>query len=417
MKFENVSLLLSTLRDKLEEFGSTIVQRGQVVEKQKGVVRTNCMDCLDRTNVCQSSFARHVLDMQLKAEGFDMDAQVDQQTTWFNTLWADNGDAVSKQYASTAAMKGDYTRTKKRDYRGALNDLSLSLARFYSGMVNDYFSQTAIDFLLGNVNERVFEEFEADMMTKDPAISVAKLREQAIELCQKRVVADESEEVHGAWALISPHVSDTIKSLPMEEVVLLLTDAALYVCRFDWNMDKVSSFERVDLRNITGIKLGTYITSIVSPSHMDASKNVGFVVAYQPGKADVVRTNTRTSSTRGEIAPIKDPEPGNEKNRPLNLVDFFTYKAQPPAEKKLAFKAPYVNSSTTVSTEHETELQQITTIASEIARLTKESRLYKRGEEHQELIQKEDIISLEEAKKNTGLLEQLGHSIKRLVWA
>jgi len=417
MKFENVSLLLSTLREKLEESGSTTVQRGRVVEKQKGVVRTNCMDCLDRTNVCQSSFARHMLDVQLKAEGFDMDAQVDQQTTWFNTLWADNGDAVSKQYASTAAMKGDYTRTKKRDYRGALNDLSLSLARFYSGMVNDYFSQTAIDFLLGNVNERVFEEFEADMMTKDPAISVAKLREQAIELCQKRVVADESEEVHGAWALISPHVSDTIKSLPMEEVVLLLTDAALYVCRFDWNMDKVSSFERVDLRNVTGIKLGTYITSTVSPSHMDASKNVGFVVTYQPGKADVVRTNTRTSSTRGEIAPSKDPEPGNEKNRPLSFVDFFTYKAQPPAEKKLAFKAPYVDSSTTVNTEHETELQQITTIASEIGRLTKESRLYKRGEENQELIQKEHIISLEEAKKNTGLLEQLGHSIKRLVWA
>ncbi|KAG9252074.1 SacI domain protein [Emericellopsis atlantica] len=417
MKFENVSLLLSTLRGKLEEFGSTTVQHGQVVEKQKGVVRTNCMDCLDRTNVCQSSFARHMLDMQLKAEGFDMDAQVDQQTTWFNTLWADNGDAVSKQYASTAAMKGDYTRTKKRDYRGALNDLSLSLARFYSGMVNDYFSQTAIDFLLGNVNERVFEEFEADMMTKDPAISVTKLREQAIELCQKRVVADESEEIHGAWALISPHVSDTVKSLPMEEVVLLLTDAALYVCRFDWNMDKVSSFERVDLRNVTGIKLGTYITSTVSPSHMDASKNVGFVVTYQPGKADVVRTNTRTSSTRGEIAPSKDPEPGNEKNRPLSFVDFFTYKTQPPAEKKLAFKAPYVDSSTTVNTKHETELQQITTIANEIGRLTQESRLYKRGEEHQELIQKEDIISLEEAKKNTGLLEQLGHSIKRLVWA
>jgi hypothetical protein len=74
-----------------------------------------------------------MLEVQLKSEGFDMDAQVDQQTTWFNTLWADNGDAVSKQYASTAAMKGDYTRTKKRDYRGALNDLSLSLARFYSG--------------------------------------------------------------------------------------------------------------------------------------------------------------------------------------------------------------------------------------------------------------------------------------------
>lgn len=133
MKFENVSLLLSRLRDKLESFGSAKWVDGKLVAKQNGVVRTNCMDCLDRTNVCQSSFARHMLEAQLKDEGVDMSAQADQETSWFNTLWADNGDAVSKQYASTAAMKGDYTRTKKRDYRGALNDLGLSLARFYSG--------------------------------------------------------------------------------------------------------------------------------------------------------------------------------------------------------------------------------------------------------------------------------------------
>lgn len=133
MKFENVSRLLLSLKDKLEEFGSTVEKDGNVVHRQGGVLRTNCMDCLDRTNVCQSSFAKHMLELQLKEEGYDMSAQLDQETTWFNTLWADNGDAVSKQYASTAAMKGDYTRTRKRDYRGALNDLGLSLARFYSG--------------------------------------------------------------------------------------------------------------------------------------------------------------------------------------------------------------------------------------------------------------------------------------------
>jgi hypothetical protein len=133
MKFENVSQLLLRLKDKLEDFGSTTQEGSRLVQKQKGVLRTNCMDCLDRTNVCQSSFAKHMLEVQLKEEGIDVTAQADQETMWFNALWADNGDAVSKQYASTAAMKGDYTRTKKRDYRGALNDLGLSLARFYSG--------------------------------------------------------------------------------------------------------------------------------------------------------------------------------------------------------------------------------------------------------------------------------------------
>lgn len=284
-------------------------------------------------------------------------------------------------------------------------------------MVNDYFSQTAIDFLLGNVNEKVFDEFEADMMTKDPAISITKMREQAIELCQKRVVADEREEFLGGWALLSPNVSDTIKALPMEEVVLLLTDAALYLCRFDWNMDKVSSFERVNLASVTGIKLGTYITSTISPSHADPSRNVGFVIQYQPGKNDVKRTNTRTFSSLGDFAPKKDAEDDREK-RPLSFAGLFSPSPKSPLARKLAFKAPYINSSTAVSgSPQQSEMQQVATICAEIERLVLETRLYKSGEEKKAIIERGDIISLEEAKKNTGLLEQLGHSIKKLVWA
>ena len=139
MKFENVSLLLESLSPSLETFGYTVSRGGNTKTKQSGVLRTNCMDCLDRTNIVQSAVARQVLEQQLKAEGFDMSAQLDQTTQWFNVLWADNGDAVSKQYASTAAMKGDYTRTRKRDYRGALTDMGLSISRFYSGYASSTF--------------------------------------------------------------------------------------------------------------------------------------------------------------------------------------------------------------------------------------------------------------------------------------
>ncbi|PNY28574.1 Phosphatidylinositide phosphatase SAC2 [Tolypocladium capitatum] len=420
MKFENVSHLLLRMKDRLEELGSTTQEEGELVRKQRGVLRTNCMDCLDRTNVCQSSFAKHMLELQLKEDGVDMSAQLDQETTWFNTLWADNGDAVSKQYASTAAMKGDYTRTRKRDYRGALNDLGLSLARFYSGMVNDYFSQAAIDFLLGNVTAEVFDEFESDMMTKDPAVSMSKMRERAVELCQKRVVADVSEEVHGGWVLISPNAADVVKSGPMGEVVLLLTDAALYLCRFDWDLDKVSSFERVHLCNVTHIKFGTYVTSTMAPSHMDEMRNVGFVVEYQPGKSNICRTNTRTLSTRGEIASKPGSQNSDSAKPHPAFVNFFSGKPKLPAIRKLAFKAPYTDSSVAVlggGGPRQTEIQQVVTICADIERLVLERQLYKDGEEARSIIEKADIISLEAAKKNTGLLEQLGHSIKKLVWA
>ncbi|KAG5916400.1 hypothetical protein E4U42_007675 [Claviceps africana] len=422
MKFENVSHLLNSLKGRLEELGSTTQVDGVTTQRQAGVLRTNCMDCLDRTNVCQSSFAKYMLDLQLKTDGFDMKTQLDQETKWFNTLWADNGDAISKQYASTAAMKGDYTRTRKRDYRGALNDLGLSLARFYSGMVNDYFSQAAIDFLLGNVTEKVFDEFESDMMTKDPAVSVANMRQRAIELCQKRVVADEREEIHGGWVLISPNTANVVKTWPMEEVVLLLTDSALYLCRFDWDMDKVSSFDRVHLANVTHIKFGTYITSTIAAAHLDEMKNVGFVISYQPSKSNVKRTNTRTLSTNCDVAPCSTFKADGDDKTQGSFANFFSSKAKTPDCRKLAFKAPYVDSSTAVAgpsgMPQQTELQQVVTICAEVERLALQAQLRKDGEDDDKgLVESGEIISLQEAKRNTGLLEQFGHSIKKLVWA
>ncbi|RDA89961.1 hypothetical protein CP533_6676 [Ophiocordyceps camponoti-saundersi (nom. inval.)] len=419
MKFENVNQLLLRLKNKLEEFGCTTQQEGKTTQKQKGVVRTNCMDCLDRTNVCQSSFAKHMLDYELKEDGVDMSAQLDQENAWFNTLWADNGDAVSKQYASTAAMKGDYTRTRKRDYRGALNDLGLSLARFYNGMVNDYFSQAAMDFLLGNVTSKIFDEFESDMMTKDPAVSILNMRQRAVELCRKRVVADVSEEFHGGWVLLSPNAADVVKFRSMEEVVLLLTDAAVYLCRFDWDLDKVSSFERVHLANVTLIKQGTYITSTVSQAQTDEARNVGFVIEYQPGKSNIQRTNTRTLSSRSDFAPKLEPQSGDGSGRQTAFGNLFSAKAKSPSTRRLALKAPYANSSASApeSKPCQTEKQQVAAICAEIERLALERQFRKDGDGGKSIVESGDIISLEAAKRNTGLLEQLGHSIKKLVWA
>ncbi|KKA26447.1 hypothetical protein TD95_000147 [Thielaviopsis punctulata] len=488
MKFENVSQLLEKLRGQLEAFGSSVTRNGILTKRQTGVLRTNCMDCLDRTNVCQSSFAKHMLEQQLKELGFDMSAQLDQQTAWFNTLWADNGDAVSNQYASTAAMKGDYTRFRKRDYRGTLNDIGLSLTRFYNGMVNDYFSQAAIDFVLGNVTSMVFDEFEANMMTKDPAVSMSRVRDQAIEQCQKRVVANEQEEFIGGWVLLSPQNSDSLRSEPLQEVVLLLTDAALYLCRYDWSLDKVSSFERIDLSHITSIKAGVYITSTLTALYMDEQRNVGFVVAYQPGKEDFIRTNTRTLSTLGEAGPVSgesgvsesttagvlpsaetdvsvsvetgasakttistltEPQsvpipsgltsprsiplppsplssPSLAANIPSSLAELLSgnSKSRAPQKRIVAFKAPYMTSSLASNADEAggtasplTEMQKVDAICAEIERLVMMHMPREAGEMPTGMVERADVISLEEAKKSTGLFDTLGYAIKKMVWA
>lgn len=39
---------------------------GTLQSQQTGVFRTNCIDCLDRTNVVQSLFAKRILEKQLQ---------------------------------------------------------------------------------------------------------------------------------------------------------------------------------------------------------------------------------------------------------------------------------------------------------------------------------------------------------------
>ncbi|KAJ0119167.1 SacI domain-containing protein [Diaporthe amygdali] len=435
MKFENVQKLIDTLQDQLDTLGSTMEEAGEIKTQQKGVIRTNCMDCLDRTNVCQSSFAKYMLDAQLREQGYDMTTQLDQLNSWFNTLWADNGDAISKQYASTAAMKGDYTRTKKRNYRGALADAGLGLTRFFNGMVNDFFLQATIDFLLGNVTSLVFDEFEANMMTKDPAVSIQKVRDQAIELCQKRVVEDAKEEFIGGWTFLSPAVTNNLMASPLQEVVFLLTDTAIYLCRFDWNLDKVSSFDRVDLSHVQSIKSGTYITSTVSATQTDESKNVGLVIVYEPGSNDYRRVNTRSlSSTKdnGQDAASDNasaPKTTNvSSSSPVQsrLTGLLGRKggAAPAETKKITLKAPYTNSSLAdrggkANASRMTESQLVAAVAHEIERLAFLNQPVSGTAEakRQSIIEEGDIVSLVEAKRNVGIFETLGYNLKRLVWA
>ncbi|KAH7356921.1 SacI homology domain-containing protein [Rhexocercosporidium sp. MPI-PUGE-AT-0058] len=417
MKFENVSLLMDKLGEKLDLFGQTVEFDGEQVSKQEGVLRTNCMDCLDRTNVVQSACGMRALESQLKEEGIDMSLQPDQTTQWFNTVWADNGDAVSKQYASTAALKGDFTRTRKRDFQGAIKDMGLSISRFYSGIVNDYFSQAAIDFLLGNVTSVVFEDFEANLMSSDPGVSMQKMRQHAIEQASRLVVADEHEELIGGWTLLTPQLPNTVKSLPFEESILLLTDAGLYSVRFDWDMEKVSSFERIDLQHISQITYGTYITSTLSAAQVDEQHNVGFVIKYKAGADHITRVNTRSMSNIQSRAET-DLLAGTSVAGPQSIFKSFTGPAAPALELSvLALKAVPVRSAVAGNEPRPSEIEQVKGICSAIERMILHGQVVEVGTERKSIMESGEIISLSEARKSTGLLEQLTHSIKKLVWA
>ena len=409
MKFENVSSLINTLDPILDTFGSTVEGKGTPKAEQSGVIRTNCMDCLDRSNVVQSAFGRQMLRKQLETLGLNVDLQFGEHSRWLNELWADNGDAISKQYASTAALKGDYTRTSKRDYQGALKDFSLTLSRYYSNIISDYFSQAVIDYLLGNVTDRVFEEFEAKMMSADPGMSISKIRQNAIEASVKIVIEDRSEELQGGWALLTPSHPNTLRTLPLEEAILLATDQSVYAVRFDWNTEKVGSFEKIALSNVVGIQQGTYITSTFASSDTDPQRNVGLVIRYKPGKANIARVNTRSMSTSTDTADAVDKEeredpPKKSKGKDRNDSVRF-----------LAFKSPPDRSGITGGHGFHDEGPAMSETA--LIKSVREALVAAAGQNEEDLVVEKDIINLEEARKSVGLLEQWSYTLKRYVWA
>lgn len=155
MRWDRLSMLIDRLAHEQDEFGYFLLLRdGTLASLQDGVFRTNCIDCLDRTNVVQSMLARRSLTDVLQKLGILRPGQsVEQQYAFealFKSVWADNADYVSVQYSGTGALKTDYTRTGKRTQLGALRDGVNSLTRYYKNNFTDGFRQDALDLFLGH---------------------------------------------------------------------------------------------------------------------------------------------------------------------------------------------------------------------------------------------------------------------------
>ncbi|XP_050483721.1 phosphatidylinositide phosphatase SAC2 isoform X1 [Bombus huntii] len=152
MHFENVSILVSALAAVLSDIGYCWRDKQGTICMQKGVFRVNCIDCLDRTNVVQTALGKAVMEMQFSKLGLippDGTLPTNIRQT-FQLLWANNGDIISKQYAGTNALKGDYTRTGERKFTGLMKDGMNSANRYFQQHFMDDMRQAAIDTLLGN---------------------------------------------------------------------------------------------------------------------------------------------------------------------------------------------------------------------------------------------------------------------------
>lgn len=191
-RWNHLKELLTQVMPTLKEHGYCRLDwksgRFQYTRSQTGVVRTNCMDCLDRTNVVQSMFGRfllfHALQQTTKGSisaaiialyGNDpLSLPWSENEAAHRLLWADNADAISRLYAGTPALKGDFTRTGTRTKRGALDDGMNSLQRYYLNNFIDADRQEGVDLLNGHQDFVVVESENLDgLHDYDPGSSLS----------------------------------------------------------------------------------------------------------------------------------------------------------------------------------------------------------------------------------------------------
>ncbi|KAJ3775474.1 inositol polyphosphate phosphatase [Lentinula raphanica] len=146
---------VEAIADHVDSFGFTMcdTSSNDLITNQRGIFRTNCLDCLDRTNFVQDILSRTTLEQYLLLVRREW---IHANTLWLHhrELWAENGDALSRIYAGTGALNTSYTRSGKRTLAGVFSDATKSVSRAYINNFQDKAKQASIDMFLGNMSSQ-----------------------------------------------------------------------------------------------------------------------------------------------------------------------------------------------------------------------------------------------------------------------
>ncbi|OMO67110.1 hypothetical protein CCACVL1_20784 [Corchorus capsularis] len=121
---------------------------------QRGVLRTNCIDCLDRTNVAQYAYGLAALGHQLHALGIKDTPKIDLNDPLADELmgfYERMGDTLAHQYGGSAAHNKIFSQ-RRGQWKAATQSQEFfrTLQRYYSNAYMDAEKQDAINVFLGH---------------------------------------------------------------------------------------------------------------------------------------------------------------------------------------------------------------------------------------------------------------------------
>jgi hypothetical protein len=135
---------------------------------QNGVARTNCIDCLDRTNAAQFVIGKRALGRQLHALGVIAGNTVEYDSDcveMFTHMFHGHGDAIAIQYGGSHLVNTMATYRKINQWQSSSRDMVESFKRYYHNSFLDSQRQEAYNLFLGNYIYRQGQPMLWDLST------------------------------------------------------------------------------------------------------------------------------------------------------------------------------------------------------------------------------------------------------------
>jgi hypothetical protein len=135
---------------------------------QNGVARTNCIDCLDRTNAAQFVIGKRALGRQLHALGVIAGNTVEYDSDcveMFTDMFHGHGDAIAIQYGGSHLVNTMATYRKINQWQSSSRDMVESFKRYYHNSFLDSQRQEAYNLFLGNYIYRQGQPMLWDLST------------------------------------------------------------------------------------------------------------------------------------------------------------------------------------------------------------------------------------------------------------
>jgi hypothetical protein len=148
------NLVKSLPKVDMTSIGFTLVKNGFLIKPQRGIIRANCLDCMDRTSQAQ----RVIFESML----FSMLSELVGSTSFglfLHDLIKLNGDVVelcvntahtiSRHYSGSLALRTDLSTYGYPTYTGKLTDMMKSAHRSMNHLFWDFKKQGALDTICG----------------------------------------------------------------------------------------------------------------------------------------------------------------------------------------------------------------------------------------------------------------------------